>query len=256
MANLKAKDADSIAKFIKSSGAGTETDPLIVEHLDSATVAKLEFISNQLSTISDYTNSLELLLTALANYTDDLESTLIAINNKISPSFVLKTPVYSIGSEAYYSSSAGGNTCFNASSGVITTSTSGATTFIFANPGGSGIDVGVARIIISSDTAGRYERYRNGTFTMSGASQTPVNRGGGANTPKAMAYIGANATATGGILGKVQYIHADDEDVSRIDGSIILRPGQNLFWKFFPKGSTNTTANSTIEVVWYEAVGL
>lgn len=51
MANLKAKDADSVTKFLKATGIGTDDDPLIVEHSSPAILVQLQQSVAQLNTI-------------------------------------------------------------------------------------------------------------------------------------------------------------------------------------------------------------
>ena len=58
MANLKAKDADSSEKYLKSLGEGTEQEPFIIEHYDSAVFNKLIAIADKLDRVKAYFNEL------------------------------------------------------------------------------------------------------------------------------------------------------------------------------------------------------
>lgn len=51
MANLKAKDADSVSKFLKATGIGTDDDPLIIEHSNPVAVQQLQDSVARLTTI-------------------------------------------------------------------------------------------------------------------------------------------------------------------------------------------------------------
>ncbi|MGL5878247.1 MAG: hypothetical protein ACRC2V_10780 [Xenococcaceae cyanobacterium] len=97
MSNLKAKDADSNNKYIKAFGAGTDTDPFVIEHSDSAVltkldnlsttanqlvqIARLEQISDALAQIKTYTDGLEALISTLNNYINGLETLLTTANS-------------------------------------------------------------------------------------------------------------------------------------------------------------------------------
>lgn len=54
MANLKAKDADSNNKFIKAIGEGTDTDPFVIEHSDSAVLQQIQSIFAYIQAIHNY----------------------------------------------------------------------------------------------------------------------------------------------------------------------------------------------------------
>ena len=82
--NLKALDADSTVQYLKSSGAGTDTDPLIVEHSDLAVSALLTIIRDRVAEIAGYTDTLETLLNTLSNYIDTVEA-LLTTANQASP---------------------------------------------------------------------------------------------------------------------------------------------------------------------------
>lgn len=152
--------------------------------------------------------------------------------------------------EHYYATAEGGRVAFNVTSGLISLGVSGGIVLIFENLSGSQIDCHLARFLLTGNTIGRFERYRNGTISGNRTALTPINRGGGTNTPKAKAYLSSGASAANGILSKIQFFTANTEDVAKIDGSIILRPGQNLYWNFNPTGM-NSSSNS-IELVWWE----
>lgn len=56
MANLKAKDADSVTKFLKATGIGTDDDPLVVEHSNPSALLQLQQSVAQLTTIVQQLN--------------------------------------------------------------------------------------------------------------------------------------------------------------------------------------------------------
>lgn len=54
MANLKAKDADNATKFLKATGVGSDTDPFVVEHLDSQVLQSVQGIQAYIQAIDNF----------------------------------------------------------------------------------------------------------------------------------------------------------------------------------------------------------
>lgn len=73
MANLKAKDADALTKFIKASGVGSDADPFIIEHSDLAVLTSVDEIKLKLDDIKTYTDNLESLVTTFSTFVDGVE---------------------------------------------------------------------------------------------------------------------------------------------------------------------------------------
>lgn len=70
MGNLKAKDADSVTKYLKASGIGTDEDPYIVEHSNSAAISKLQDSITQLAAIAQQLTDLALMKAQLQTLID------------------------------------------------------------------------------------------------------------------------------------------------------------------------------------------
>jgi hypothetical protein len=152
----------------------------------------------------------------------------------------------------YYASFAGGNRSYNATAGVVSVTSSGGNVCVFVNPTGSGVDLYIQRIVLSSDQPGRYERYRQGTLGTAGTAATNVNRGGNGTPGLAKLYNPAQITATGGSLGMITYVPASATSADPVDGTLILRPGQNYYWRYIPNPGVSGSSNCAVEVVWWE----
>jgi hypothetical protein len=150
----------------------------------------------------------------------------------------------------YYASFAGGNKSYNATPGAVDVAGTGGNVCVFINPAASGVDLYIQRLVLSSDNAGRYERYRQGTLGTPGTPAVGVNRGGNGTTGIGKVYPPAQLTATGGNISMVTYVPASATSSDAVDGTLILRPGQNLYWRYLPNG--NIASKCAVEVVWWE----
>jgi len=150
----------------------------------------------------------------------------------------------------FYASRAGGSVLFNASTGVVTVPAAGGPVAAFGNPASSDRDLHVHLIAQSMTVAGRVARFRDCELIGTGAPAVSVNRGGGTATAKGLLAPAGAFTASGGRLGRTTFVAAYSAYEHPVDGTIILRPGQNLVWFYDPDGSTGAAAS--IEVVWWE----
>lgn len=151
----------------------------------------------------------------------------------------------------YYASFAGGNKSYNATAGVQTVTSAGGLISIFQNPTGSGLDLYVQRVVMSGDQPGRFERYRGGTIT-TGTAAANNNRGGNGSAGTGKVYGRTGSSASGGTIGVVTYIPASGTYGDMIDGTLILRPGQSVYWQYFPNVGVSGSSNCAVEVVWWE----
>jgi|GEM_PF-6435354 len=150
----------------------------------------------------------------------------------------------------YYASFVGGNKSYNGTPGAVDVAGTGGNVCVFVNPVGSGVDLYIQRLVLSSDNAGRYERYRQATLGTPGTPVVNVNRGGNGSIGVGKVYPPAQITATGGNISMVTYVPASATSADAVDGTLILRPGQNLYWRYLPNG--NVTSKCAVEVVWWE----
>lgn len=237
--------------YRKSDGTGTDVDPFVAHFKEDA-------LRSAIGTTADASNGSGSLLAKMREFLDrlglygDAPSSTGSINaklRKIAESNILHRPT----AAQYYAGVDGGNVSFNTTAGVQPVNTSGGVISSFLNPVGSGVDCYIQRIVLSSDQPGRYERYRGGTIAVTGTATTPNNRGG--NTSKvAMArlYGRSAATATGGNLGMITYVGASNTTSDPVDGSIIIRPGDELHWMYYPNAGVSGNSNCAVEVVWWE----
>lgn len=82
MANLKARDSDSVTKFLKATGEGSETSPFIVEHSDSATLQQLVALTDKTNIVATQTDSVKTVLAALNDLLTTVNTATTSINNK------------------------------------------------------------------------------------------------------------------------------------------------------------------------------
>lgn len=237
--------------YRKADGTGTELDPFVAHFIEQA----LEQAIGTQADVSSGTGSLMArireLIERLGLYGDAASPTgsINAKLRKIAESNILHRPT----AAQYYAGVDGGNVSFNTTAGVQSVNTSGGVISSFLNPSNSTVDCYIQRLVLSSDQPGRYERYRGGSITVTGSATTPNNRGG--NTSKvAMArlYGRSAATATGGNLGMITYVGASNTTSDPVDGSIIIRPGDELHWSYFPNAGVSGNSNCAVEVVWWE----
>lgn len=152
----------------------------------------------------------------------------------------------------YYASFVGGNKSYNATAGIQTVGVGGGLISIFQNPAASTVDLYIQRIVMSGDQPGRFERSRGGTITLGGTPAIGNNRGGNGTTGTGKVYGRASNTATGGNIGVVTYIPASGTYGDMVDGTLILRPGQSVYWNYFPASGVTGNSNCAVEVVWWE----
>lgn len=150
----------------------------------------------------------------------------------------------------YYSAPAGGNVCFAATTGAQTIPNAGGWAGVIQNPSDSGVDLYFERITVGANRAGRFERYRNPTVSVTGAATASVNRGGGTNTSKGKLYTAAAASASGGVLERVIFNFASGTDTTHEHGGVILRPGSAMGWWYIPESAGATLA--TVQAVYWE----
>ncbi len=152
----------------------------------------------------------------------------------------------------YYSSTAGKNRGYNATVGVQSILAAGGNVALFRNPSGSLVDAYIESFALGTNTAGRIERYRAPTITSVTTAVTEINRGGSANTASAKLYVPAQfVSSSNGNLAKVSFLQANMTETSREAGSLILRPGQDILFRFDPDGGGASTVS--IEIVWWES---
>lgn len=152
----------------------------------------------------------------------------------------------------YYASTAGGSQGYNATTEVQNISAAGGPVAYFRNPSGSAVDVYIESISRGSNTAGRIERFRNPAVSAVTTAVTSINRGGAGNTASGQLFVPANFTLTdNGTPSNLSYIGANANEVTTENGSIILRPGQSLLFRYDPDGGG--TAKASVGVVWWEA---
>ena len=151
---------------------------------------------------------------------------------------------------------AGGNTAYSTTVGVQTVAIGGGNLILLRNPTGSGVDLYIDKVVISSDSPGRIERVRQPTVTAVTTASTNSNKGGAASTGAALSYIPANATITAatGVIEKVSYLAATATEEAREAGSIILRPTQDLLIRYIQTGGTAVSA--TAQISWWESAAL
>lgn len=156
----------------------------------------------------------------------------------------------------YYASAAGGRVALNSMSGVVNTAVAGSPVALFENPANSGVDVYIHSIELGSNNAGRLTRSRGVPVTTRLTPRPNINRGGGTYTGKARLYAGGNTApqfvaTPPAVSGKTTFISANSQDHDEVEGSIILRPGENLYW--FYDADSRLAAVASVEVVWWEA---
>ena len=154
--------------------------------------------------------------------------------------------------EQYYSSTAGGNTAFSGSVGAVSMPSTGGTVGILTNPANSAIDLYISRVIVGSNRAGRFERWRTATTpTITGTFVAMSNKGGGSNTSIGKMYLPSAATITGGTLSKTIFLGASASDSTVEEGSSILRPSQSLYWTYVPDQAQ--AALATLDITFWES---
>jgi hypothetical protein len=152
----------------------------------------------------------------------------------------------------YYTSDDGGNVAFNTgtrSTGIGTTNT---VVSIINNPVGSGIDIYIARIVLNASHLCIFERYRNGVLNTTATAEPVNNRADNKNVAsKAKVYGMSNLTTltTAGNFGKLSRVVANADNPDDPDGSLIIKPGGNIYWMC---RTVNSTADCAVELVWWE----
>lgn len=186
-------------------------------------------------------------------WTSGTASSTIRLTTGASPSF--QNSIVEIRQlEQYYAAVAGGNVAFSGSVGAVTMATTGGTVGVLHNPPASTIDVYISRVIVGSNKAGRFERYRTSTApTITGTFVPMSNKGGATNTSSSRLYMpnAATITTTGATLSKTIFLNGNTSDTTIEDGGSILRPGQSLFWMYTP--DTNQTALATLDLSFWES---
>lgn len=152
----------------------------------------------------------------------------------------------------YYASARAGHVAFGASTPLITSPTSGNPFMLFENPVGSGIVLYVWRIVIGSDRAGIYTRYRNPTVATRPTPVTETNIGGGANRSAGKLYgTGGFTLSANGTLAKNNFAAGTGSTGSEVQTdehlAMQILPGQAVMWTY-TGGATNLAG----EVVWAE----
>lgn len=161
--------------------------------------------------------------------------------------------------EQYYAESNGGNNSFGSCSGAVDVSSKGGIFAIFVNPIGSGVNAHVARSTVGQNQEGRIERFTNATVTVikTATPQPLINRGGGTTVSPARLYVPPNATATGGAITKVSFLKENTTFPTEENGSVIVRPGQNLIWSYVPDSNKGTLLKgvflATLEITWWNS---
>lgn len=246
MANQTYIQPGGSTAYRKSDGTGTDLDPFIphFKQPDFGTAADASSASGS------FLARIAALLDRIGQTADAASPTgsLLARLRKIAESNILHRPT----AAQYYAGVDGSNVSYNATPGVISgINTGGGTVAIFQNPSASGVDLYIQRLVLSSDIAGRYERYRGATITVTGSAVTNNNRGGNAaNTGAGRVYAPTQATAGNqGNLGMITYVPASATSSDAVDGTLILRPGQAFHWRYVP---SSNGANCAVEVVWWE----
>ncbi len=156
------------------------------------------------------------------------------------------------GQLAHYASRDGGNVAFNATVGVVVVAATGGLLGIFRNPAGSGVDLYLARVLLTTAAAGRFERSRGGTIALGtdNVVRPALNRAGASVPIRGELWAPVVGTAvTAPTLGRVDWLNGPDHYVDELDGSLILPPGDAFSWMFVPNAGLSTSAS--LEVVWW-----
>ncbi len=159
------------------------------------------------------------------------------------------------GQLAHFAGRGGGHVAFNATVGVVTVAATGGLLGIFRNPAGSGVDLYLARVVLTTAAAGRFERSRGGTVDVGAGNvvRPALNRAGVAVPIRGELWAPVvGTTVTGATLGRVDWLNGPEHYVDELDGSIVLPPGDVLSWMFVPNAGLSTSA-SLEAVWWYEA---
>lgn len=160
--------------------------------------------------------------------------------------------------QQYYASSAGLNSMYGATSDVITFPTAVTDQSYFAlyntAPVG-GVVLYIYRISLGSGLSSTMRRRRftgAPTIGAGGASVTPDNRAGVANTPMGLCY---SATLATGIvlpgtpkMQKALQVPASAQDTSTEEFSLLVPPGQGLAFSI----TTGNNGTASAEIVWSE----
>ncbi len=153
---------------------------------------------------------------------------------------------------AHFAGRWGGHVAFNSTVGVVVVAATGGLLGIFHNPVGSGVDLYLARVLLTTAAAGRFERSRGGAITLGTGNvvRPSLNRAGEAVPIAGGLWAPVTGTAvTGATLGRVDWLNGPEHYVDELDGSIILPPGDTLSWVFVPNAGLSTSAS--LEVAWW-----
>lgn len=271
-------DADGTKKYRSVQGTGTAADPYVADVNDSAGATSIGGQSDApvttptatgslissfrgfwtafglVSQASDTTGTLMQRIRGLGDrlgsFGDAANATgsIMAQLRLIAENHLIPNPTKA----QYYASFAGGNKSYNATAGVQNVTSAGGLISVFQNPTGSGLDMYVQRLVMSGDQPGRFERYRGGTINVTGAAAPANNRGGNGTPGAGKVYGRSSATASGGTIGVVTYIPASGTYGDMVDATLVLRPGQAIYWNYFPNVGVSGSSNCAVEVVWWE----
>ena len=157
-----------------------------------------------------------------------------------------------ITSSQYYSSKSGGQRSFNATAGIVSIGSTATLATLLINPVGSGVDIYIHRVVLASLAAGNFMRYRGGSYTIgaSAVAAKSLNRSKGTTAAMGKVYGNTNVTVAGGDMGMVIFNAAHGSYPDDINGTVILPPGDFVYWMFVATG--NNATQTAIEVVWWE----
>lgn len=124
---------------------------------------------------------------------------------------------------------------------------------LFLNPSGSDVDASIDYIGATTDTPGMWSRIVTPSaldYSSAHKSTAVMNRGGGTNQPKSQLYCGKNLKFLGGKLVRQVWSAAQAPVTASLYGSMVVRPGQSLLWKFKPRYGQLFYA--PLEITWWE----
>lgn len=152
----------------------------------------------------------------------------------------------------HYTSKVGGQRTFNATAGIVAIGATATLATLFLNPVGSGVDIYICKAVLASLAAGNFMRYRGGSYTLAAnaTAAKSLNRSKGTKTAAGKVYGNTGVTVSGGDMAVVHFNAAHNSYPDNIDGTIILPPGDFIYWLF--SATTNNATQTAIEVVWWE----
>lgn len=163
----------------------------------------------------------------------------------------------------YLCSAAGRRVGFNATTDGVSLATATAGTqslfAVFSNPSTSTVDATIYKIEFGSNVPGRVRRFRNGAITIpTGQNPRPsINRAGGLAVAQSMLYgretiLTVTTQATGGTVTKLVYLNGASDDPDLVNGTLTVRPGENLYWTFTPNANPSATSDVALNLIWAE----